>query len=148
LRNQNDRDPGVLGRYDLDSMRATLTPWLRCEGTIDIGVPIYDRLTRRRAPRGTTLHLTPESVLIVDGVPALLIEPTTQRRIVRVFVEGDEAVRQRRVVNDLIARGMSPEQALSTNAERAEDETPIVMASAARADIVVSLDAILAGLAS
>jgi histidinol-phosphate phosphatase family protein len=146
LRNQNDRDPGVLGRYDLDSVHATLTPWLRREGTIDIDVPIYDRLTRRRAPRGTALHLTPDSVLIVDGVPALLMEPITRRRIVRVFVDGDEAVRQRRVVDDLIARGMSPEQAQSTTAERAEDETPIVMASAADADIVLSLDAILAGL--
>jgi histidinol-phosphate phosphatase family protein len=148
LRNQEDRGPGVLGRYDLASMYAALTPWLGHEGTIDIDVPIYDRLTRRRAPQGTMLHLTPDSVLIIDGVPALLIEPTTQRRIVRVFVDGDAAVRERRVLDDLVARGMSPEQAQSTTAERAQDETPVVSASAARADIVVSLDAILASLAA
>jgi histidinol-phosphate phosphatase family protein len=144
LRNQDDREPGVLGRYDLDSVHATLTPWLRGKATIDIDVPIYDRLTRRRAPRGTTLSLTPASVLIVDGVPALLFEPATRRRIIRVFVEGDEAGRERRVLDDLIARGMSPEQAQSTNAQRAVDETPIVAASVARADIALSLDAFLA----
>jgi histidinol-phosphate phosphatase family protein len=143
LRNQEDRRPGVLGRYDLASMHAALTPWLGHEGTIDIDVPIYDRLTRRRASRGTTLHLTPDSVLIVDGVPALLIEPITRRRIVRVFVDGDEAERERRILDDLIARGMSPERAQSTHVERAEDETPIVSASIAHADIVLSLDEIL-----
>jgi histidinol-phosphate phosphatase family protein len=144
LRNLEDRQPGVLGRYDLDRVQATLASWLRCEGAVDIEAPIYDRLTRRRASPGTTVHLTPQSVLIVDGVPALLIEPATRRRIVRVFVEGDDAARERRVVEDLIARGMSPEQARSTKAERAEDETPIVAASIARADTVLSLDAILA----
>jgi uridine kinase len=142
-----DREPGVLGRYDRDSVNATLTPWLRNNGNIDIDVPIYDRLTRRRAPRRTRLHLTSDSVLIVDGVPALLIEPATQRRIVRVFVDGDEAMRERRIFEDLIARGMSEQQARSTSAGRAEDETPIVAASASRADMILSLDAILARLA-
>jgi HAD superfamily hydrolase (TIGR01662 family) len=83
LRNLENRQPGVLGRYDLDLVRATLAPWLRC-------------------------------------------------------------ARERRVVEDLIARGMSPEQARSAYAERAEDETPIVAASVAHADVVFSLDAILA----
>ena len=87
------------------------------------------------------------SVLIIEGVPALLIECAANRRIVRVFVTGDNELRERRVVDDLILRGMSAEQAQSTCAARAEDETPIVAASCALADIVVSLDAILGGLA-
>jgi histidinol-phosphate phosphatase family protein len=148
LRNLEHRQPGVLGRYDLDLVQATLAPWLRGEGAVDIEAPIYDRRTRRRAAERTTLHLTPDSVLIVDGVPALLIEAPTPRRIVRVFVDGDGAARERRVLDDLVARGMSLEQARSTNAERAEDETPIVAASVARADIVLSLDAILASSAA
>jgi hypothetical protein len=74
----------------------------------------------------------------------LLIEAPTRRRIVRVFVDGDDSARERRVVEDLIARGMSPEEARTTNAERAEDETPIVAASIARADTILSLDPIIA----
>jgi histidinol-phosphate phosphatase family protein len=148
LRDLDDRERGVLGRYDLVSVCAALNPWLRGEGDVDINAPIYDRLSRRKAPREATLHLTPDSVLIVDGVPALLLEPATQRRIVRVFVDGDEVMRERRVLEDLIGRGMGPEQAQSTSAERVEDETPIVKASAAGADIVVSLDAILTSLAA
>jgi histidinol-phosphate phosphatase family protein len=144
LRNFEDRQRGVLGRYDLDLLQGTLAPWLRCEGAVDIEAPIYDRLTRRRVSSGTRLHLTPASVLIVDGVPALLIKAPTSRRIFRIFVDGEAAARERRVVEDLIARGMSPEEARTTNAERAKDETPIVAASIARADIVLSLDPILA----
>ena len=145
LRNQEDRQPGVLGRYDLAAAQAALAPWLRQEGAIDIDVPIYDRLTRHRASVETTLQLKPDSVLIVDGVPALLIEPITQRRIIRVFVEGDEKARERRVLDDLIARGLSSKQAQSTHAERTEDELPIVSASITQADFVLSLDAIHAG---
>lgn len=147
LRNKENRESGVLGRYDLNAVHATLAPWLRDEGTIDIDVPIYDRQSRRRAPRAMAIHLTPDCVLIVDGAPALLLEIATRRPIVRVFVAGDERLRDRRVLDDLIARGMSPQQAQSTRAGRAEDETPIVAASAAHADIVLSLDAILTGLA-
>ena len=61
--------------------------------------------------------------------------------------EIDEELRfhlEQRIAENITA-GMSPEQAQSTTAERAEDETPIVTASATHADIVLSLDAILAG---
>jgi histidinol-phosphate phosphatase family protein len=147
LRNLHDRKPGVLGRYDLASVLAALAPWLCRERAIDIEVPIYDRITRRRAGHRGNLHLMADSVLIIEGVPALLIECAANRRIVRVFVTGDNELRERRVVDDLIVRGMSAEQAQSTCAARADDETPIVAASCALADIVVSLDAIFGGLA-
>ena len=129
-------------------MLAALTPWLRYGSGIDIEAQVYDRLTRRRTGQGTTLHLAADSVLIVEGVPALLMECITHRRIVRVFVTGDEASREQRVIDDLIVRGMSLEEARATSAGRAEDETPTVAASAAHADIVVSLDAILGRLAA
>jgi uridine kinase len=148
LRNLNEREPGILGRYDLASVLAALTPWLRYGSGIDIEAQVYDRLTRRRTGQGTTLHLAADSVLIVEGVPALLMECTTHRRIVRVYVTGDEASREQRVIDDLIVRGMSLEEARLTSAGRAQDETPIVAASVAHADIVVSLDAVLGRLAA
>ena len=144
LRNLNEREPGSLGRYDLASVLAALTLWLRNGSGIDIEAPVYDRLTRCRTGQGTTLHLASDSVLIVEGVPALLMECTTHRRIVRVFVTGDEESREQRVIDDLILRGMSLEEARATSGGRAEDETPTVAASIARADIVLSLDPILA----
>jgi hypothetical protein len=83
-------------------------------------------------------------VLIVEGVPALLLDVATRRAVMRVFVDGSEADRERRVVDDLMARGMCSDEAQSIYDARSVDETPIVAVSAARADFVLSLDVFLA----
>ena len=144
LRDREQRQPGVLGRYDLEAMRATLAPWLESGAPVDVDAPNYDRLARRQSPRKTTLRLAPQSVLIVEGVPALLLDLATRRAVTRVFVDGSEADRERRVVDDLMARGMCSVEAQSIYDARSVDETPIVAVSAARADFVLSLDVFLA----
>lgn len=129
IRPEAERGPGVLGRFDLDAMRAALGPWLE-GGSADIALPHYDRITRK-VKAGDTIHIAQDAVVILDGVPALLLPAITARRTRRVFVGADERDRHVRVVTDLVARGLStPDEAERVYQSRQADEAAEVLAAA------------------
>ena len=139
IRPEAERRPGVLGRFDLDAMRTALGPWFD-GGAVDVPLPHYDRTTRRVRP-GDTLNLDADTALILEGVPALLLPGlTTDRRVHTVFVVADEDARHARVVDDLVARGLSTaEEAEAFYRSRQHDEAAEVLA-APRAQTIWSLD--------
>ncbi|MCU4181159.1 HAD-IIIA family hydrolase [Bosea sp. BH3] len=135
-----DRKPGVLGRFDLDAMQQGLRPWLDGAGG-KIPLPFYDRVRRRRLP-DADLSLALDTVLILEGVPALLLSLDTKRPVHRAHVATDEAGRKARVIADLVQRGLaSSADAETTYAARAADETALVQQAAPRATFVFDLDA-------
>jgi D,D-heptose 1,7-bisphosphate phosphatase len=140
IRDLDRRGPGVLERFDLDLALNALLPWFTGHAAVDMELPRYDRISRRRADERDALHLAPDVLLIVEGVPALTMSPPGQRRTHRVFVEGAEERRRQRVIADLIWRGGDERQAAATYIERLRDETPIVAASRANADAIVNCD--------
>jgi uridine kinase len=138
IRPLEDRKDGLHGRFDLDGALAALGGWLSGGGE-DIALGGYNRFTRSSGPGGA-LSVRADTVLLLEGVPALDLFPQTQRRIHRLFVECDEAGRHRRVVADLIARGSDPAEAESLYESRQHDEAPLVQASRRAADQVLRLD--------
>lgn len=134
------RRPGVLGRYDLDQALGALEPWLAGGAVIDAPAPFYDRF-RRTGVAGPPLSVAEDEVLILEGVPALAAPIRTDRRTRRVYVRADEAVRAERMQADYRARtGGTAEDVRAVYEARSADETPLVAASAASADVIFSLD--------
>lgn len=140
IRDLDRRGPGVLERFDLDLALNALLPWLTGHDAVDLEMPRYDRISRRRAEERDALHLAPDVLLIVEGVPVLTMSLPDQRRTHRVFVEGAEERRRQRVIADLIWRGSDERHAAATYIERLRDETPIVAASRVSADAIVNCD--------
>ncbi|MCK8785173.1 HAD-IIIA family hydrolase [Roseomonas sp. NAR14] len=141
IRPPAERRPGVLGRFDLDAMLAALEPWL-AGGDAAPELPFYDRFTRTTRAAGK-VALDADTVLILEGVPALLLDPSTSRRVHRLHVASDESVRRDRVIGDLVARGAGPDEAARIYDARAADETPVVLAARAAAERELRVDGIL-----
>jgi histidinol-phosphate phosphatase family protein len=138
-----DRTPGVVGRYDLASVKATFAEWLEGSET-RVVLPFYDRYARRNTA-GDALVLSADAVLIIEGVPAFLLDTDGDRRIYRIYINAEEAARGERVIADLFARGHTIDEAHAIQASRLTDEATIVRASASKADFTLSLDGILKG---
>jgi hypothetical protein len=132
----------VLGRFDLDGARAVLGPWLDGGASREAPAPFYDRF-RRTSAEGPALSIAADEVLVLEGVPALAAPFPTARRVHRLYVQVDEAVRAARMQADYRARtGASAEAAREVYESRSADETPVVAASAASADRIITLDAL------
>ena len=140
IRPPQARQPGVLGRFDAPAALGVLAPWLAGQALAPEPTPFYDRFRRTTRP-GPPLSLDADEVLVLEGVPALLLDPVTARPVMRLFVDCDEAARGARMRADYRARtGEQDAEAEAAYAARALDETPAVAASRARADLVLSLD--------
>lgn len=138
-----ERRPGVLGRYDMEALLATLGPWLEGGELQDAPTPFYDRF-QRTSTKGLPLSLAADEVLVLEGVPALSVQIPTTRRVWRVFVEADEAARAARMQSDYRARtGESAKAARQAYDARSSDETPVVQAGRASAQIILSLDTLV-----
>jgi D,D-heptose 1,7-bisphosphate phosphatase len=141
IRDVDRRGPGVLERFDLDLAHAAMRPWLIKNDAIELTLPRYDRLARRRAAETDTLRLEPDTVLIVEGVPALALTLPGERRLHRIFIACAEERRRQRVIADLVQRGADEDGATATYHDRLADEAPVIMATHAAADAVIHTDA-------
>ncbi|MGY3494944.1 HAD-IIIA family hydrolase [Bradyrhizobium sp. USDA 4502] len=139
LREERARLPGVLGRYDLLAVQSLLRPWLLGSAQAAIPVPIYDRFVRGPSTVHLQLSLQPNTILIVEGVPALHMSVTTDRPVLRIFVDGAEEERKERVIRDLMWRGHSFSAAETIYRNRLDDEIPIILSERDRANFVVQL---------
>ncbi len=146
LRSDADRTThgGVAGRFDLAAAAAALGPWLAGRDQ-SVPMPFYDRF-RRQQTAGLPLTLRRDTVVILEGVPALLPELhdalATPRPVMSIYVASREEDRRARVIRDLVHRGLADaSEAAAVYASRQQDEAPVVAASAARAQVTLSLDA-------
>ena len=138
------REPGVLGRFDLQEARAALSDWL-AGAAAQLDVPEYDRCTRTRKAGGR-VPLSKDGVLILEGVPALLGDWPTPRNVQRIYMNADESLRRDRVIDDLISRGLADTYtAVEVYAQRQADEAVDVTAGKPAGLYVYDFDNILAG---
>lgn len=140
IRDHDQRQAGVLGRFDLYQLQEVIAPWLGVRKAENIRIPVYDRILRRRSVESYDIELRSDTVLIIEGVPVLNLDLRTDRAVHRLYVDGVEEIRKARVVDDMVARGLSATEALAAYEARVVDENPIVKESIAKADVVVSMD--------
>ncbi|MET0408232.1 MAG: HAD-IIIA family hydrolase [Hyphomicrobium sp.] len=139
LRPAELRGDGVGGRFDIPAVYSALEPWLDGGGA-SFKAPFYDRFKRQQR-EGTELSIERDSVVIVEGVPALLLPIETERSVFRVHLKSDEADRRTRVINDLLYRGLGDRSGSEALYEaRLDDETAVVERVGKDADVTKSLD--------
>jgi uridine kinase len=120
----------------MHKMEAVIGGALAQAGTIDI--PLYDR--QRRGPDKTyPLKISPDDIVILEGVVALLLKLRTARRVIRIYAFRREELRREIMAVDYRARGFTDEQFAELFAERQLDEAPIVSQTIETADFVVEL---------
>jgi uridine kinase len=136
-----ERGPGVHGRYALADAHALLADWLAGRDSM-LSLPAYDRLRRARIDGGQLL-LSKDTVLILEGVPALLEAWPTARFTRQLYVEADESARRARVIADLVDRRLADAgQATDIYSQRQSDEAALIEATRSRSDQIFSLDSL------
>ena len=128
---------GVGSRYDLEAMLTTVTPLLRLKTRASVSLPIYDRARRDSYERRVEMSIDPNDVIVVEGVPALMVEELTKAADVRVHLDMPESERVTRLRTDYRWRGVPDATVDALVASRTKDETAPVADVRSRADFIV-----------
>lgn len=124
LKDEDDRDDGVLGRYDLTAVEDLFAHLTNAIEAREIAVPIYDRAKRRRV--GVAMReVSPGTVVVCEGGPALSLEVGGAERL---FVESGVEERRRRFEQFYRWRGEADRSAAYWTL-REKDEVPVISAS-------------------
>jgi D,D-heptose 1,7-bisphosphate phosphatase len=139
----DDRSPGLLGRFDLaGALRTFRAARARAGGRVTLpALPVFSMKTRRSAPSPHDLAVEPETVIIWEGVLGLALAEAAVALDRCIFVETDEPERRNRIVAEYVARGRSQDDAQEVYLSRLEDEVATINAGRPHAARVVSLDA-------
>jgi uridine kinase len=129
---------GVRQRFDLAAASAAIEAATCSNSRVVLVEPLYDRFTRDSGTQFIEHSVGPNDVLIVEGVPALLMDDLLGRSsVMRVYIDVAHDTREKRLKQDYAWRGTSTEEQIATLAQRELDETPIVEQSRRIADFLV-----------
>lgn len=136
LLSEGDRGPGVLQRHDLNKLRSLFAKiYDPIKRPKQINLPFYKKGPREHVPNAEVVSLSPQDVLIFEGVVALCLE-TNKEREHRFYVEIDEKERKKRIISEYCIRGFSSELAELTYFNRMQEEVPLVQDFAAGDNII------------
>lgn len=130
---QRREGEGVLARYDVDQLVGDVLPVLKATSRAEIDVPTYVRHLRRAGPPWRRISVGRQDVVILEGVPALLLEPLLQTGALTLQVDIGAAERERRLRVDDRQRGRSSDESAGLQRSRDLDEAPQVAAAASKA---------------
>jgi histidinol-phosphate phosphatase family protein len=129
---------GVRDRFDLVAASSAIAAAAASGSRTVLSEPLYDRLARTAGPLHIEHSIGPDDVIIVEGVPALLIDTLRDLpNVLRVYVDVAPTTRQARLDKDYAWRGTSSSEQAATRAAREFDETPVVEPSRMLSDFVV-----------
>jgi pantothenate kinase len=129
---------GVCERFDLAAASRAIRTVLDSSTRAVLCEPLYDRSARRAGRQFIEHSIGPGDLLIVEGVPALLMDGlVTLPRTLTVYVEVDRVKRNQRLHMDYAWREGPQGNPSAMLASREHDETPIVEQSRKLANFVV-----------
>lgn len=129
---------GVRSRYDLAAASAAIAYIAKSSSRVTLREPLYDRLVREADKQQIEHSVGPNDVLIVEGVPALLVDDLLGLSgVMKIYVDVARDTREIRLNQDYAWRGFLAEQQFATLASRELDEVPIVEQSRMLADFVI-----------
>jgi D,D-heptose 1,7-bisphosphate phosphatase len=128
---------GVTERYNVEAMVATVARLVGSRERSALELPVYDRANRAQYGRRVHMTIGSDDLLVVEGVPALLVDRLTQLADVRVHLEMAEAERISRLRADYRWRGETDAAVELILASRATDEARPVQEARDRADFLV-----------
>ncbi len=128
-----DRRPegsGVLARYNSARAAEELVAVLDSAERQTLQASVYDRASRNVLRHRRQLSIGRDDIVLVEGVPALLIEALRRRADLALWVYAPEAERLARLRADYRGRGWPEPDIDAMLASRGNDESPQVNASA------------------
>lgn len=127
LKSESDRQPGVLGRYEISDLQALVSALgSAASRPAMISVPGYHKLSRESVGVVQSLSISPNDIVILEGTVALALQVPDQVETHRIHVEIDESERRRRVLREYQLRRLSEAEAQAIYASRSKDEYPVI----------------------
>jgi histidinol-phosphate phosphatase family protein len=136
LKGATQRNPGVLGRYDMAAAERAIATLIEDRS---VACPAYDAMTRTSWPDLKRLNIGPGDVIIVEGCPALLSDGLRAMANLTIFVECSEQSRRERFASEYRYRGMTADEIEALFASREVDEHVIIRKSADEAEFSIFL---------
>lgn len=128
-----ERAAGVLGRHDATNLRGAIHSICTTRTKVtQLSLPGYKKSCRKQTPNIQTLDISPDDIVIFEGVVALHFADAVCARH-KFFVEIDECIRKQRVIHEYIMRGYPLEDSESVYLERLAEEVPWVAATGSHA---------------
>lgn len=140
LKPNSDRKEGcgVRERYDLDVASAAIATAASSNSRVILSEPIYDRRSRSIGKQRLEHSIGPEDVLIVEGVPALMMDDLLEMSgVMKIYIDVTSDVRGARLKQDYAWRGTPVDEHLATLSTCELDEPQIIERSKIVADFVV-----------
>lgn len=127
LKDEAEREPGVMGRYDMQALQ----PLIGALGNRErrphgLTLPGYHKLHRKQVVAIETLPLSGSDVLIIEGTIALGLDIERAAAPHRYHIEIEEQARKQRVLHEYRLRGYSAAGAAGVYVARQSDEFPIL----------------------
>jgi histidinol-phosphate phosphatase family protein len=129
---------GVRKRYDLAAASAAIAEVAGSNSRVMLYEPSYERLHRSTDNLRIEHSVGPNDILIVEGVPALLMDDLLGLfGVMKVYVDVARDTREMRLKQDYAWRGMLSEEQFAILASRQLDEVLTVEQSRMVADFIV-----------
>jgi histidinol-phosphate phosphatase family protein len=129
---------GVCSRYDIIAASKEIIKVVNSDSRIQLTELLYDRINRTAGPLKIHHSIGTSDTLIVEGVPALLMDNLNSLPdVVKIFIDIESTTRLQRISKDYTMRGKSSEFIKNIHSSREIDETPIVMKSRDCADFIL-----------
>jgi pantothenate kinase len=127
LKNAQEREAGVLGRYDIGALQSLVGALEDVRQRPDtLALPGYHKLRRERVDSVETVSLSRSDIILVEGTVCLGLRTTNKSQTHRFHIDIDEEARKQRVLREYGLRGLGKEKALEVYYARREDEFPFI----------------------
>ncbi|MBU3596009.1 HAD-IIIA family hydrolase [Polynucleobacter sp. 86C-FISCH] len=141
LRNHEERELGVLGRYELEELKLFINELSGQNKRAEVTLSSYQKLTRKRIQNSNSMVIDPSDVVIIEGTIALnFVSDISLRRTHGFFLEIDEVERRDRVINEYRLRGLDNNEAEALYLLREVDEAPIIRMTSKNATNVIHIN--------
>jgi histidinol-phosphate phosphatase family protein len=140
LKSKSERSEGsgVRERYELAAASAAIAEVVGANSRVMLYEPLYERLDRSTDSLRIEHSVGPSDILIVEGVPALLMDDLLGLfGVTKVYVEVARDTRDMRLNQDYTWRGILSEEQFAVMASRQLDEVLTVEQSRMLADFIV-----------
>jgi len=137
-KDQRSEGAGVFDRFNLPAAGAAIAAVAGSKAREMLREPLYDRAARSTGKLAIEHSIGPQDILIVEGVPALLMEGVCALSdTLKVYIGVAPQVRTDRLAQDYAWRGEKAMDQVAMLSARERDEVPVVEQSQALADFSV-----------
>lgn len=128
LLDKGERGNGVIGRYDLIPITTAIQELMRTKNNLILEIAQYDKLLQQKIYRGHQISISPNDILIIEGVLALMLSSVVPNAK-KYYLHIDERLRKIRVIKEYLSRGKDKEDAEEIYISRQLDEVPVIQAT-------------------